>query len=117
MKMRTGKVHPMKPVGGTQFGTTVEKSDPAKFHGPGKTHGKTPANDVVAQKEGPTFTANRTHIPSTNADKMPKETKLLSSGKDSLFEMTDTACDLTASQHGSGEPTDRPYGLKKSYEK
>jgi len=112
-----GKIEPKKPIGGTQFGTTIEKSDPAKFRSGGKVSGKTPANDVVAQKVGATFTANETHIPSMDADKPPMATKILNSDGKWLFKPTDTACDLTASQRGSGEPTDHPYLLKKSYEK
>lgn len=110
------KIHPKKPVGGTQFGTTLSNSDPAKFKN--GSHGGTKSNGVVAQAKGAVFTENSTLIPSMNADKAPKTSKVTksSNGQIKLSEH-DTACQATATQSGSGGPTTRAYPLKTSYGK
>lgn len=102
---------PQKP------GPVFTKNDPAKFSGPGKTSGKTPSNGVVNEGEGPTITCNETLIPTPNADKPAKESKVISDRASHSFKPTDTAGDKTATQSGSGSPTDRPYPLATRYDK
>lgn len=110
------KIHPKKPVAGTQFGTTIHNSDPAKFKSGG--HRGSKPNGVISQHTGEVFTENSTHIPSMNADKSPRESKVAKEHSTSVkLSEHDTACKLTATQSGSGGPTDRPYGLKDSYGK
>lgn len=117
MKYPTGKFKAAKPV--TQAnGPTFDENDPAKFGNKGKTSGKTPSNGVVDEKVGPTFTENSTHIPTMNADKPAPMSKLIKADKSTVeIGEHETASDLTASQSGSGGPTDRPYALARSYEK
>jgi hypothetical protein len=110
------KIHP-RGIVATKPGPTVTKNDPAKFHGAGKTSGKTPSNGVVHEGEGPTITCNRTLIDSPNADKAPMKTKVVASRGDGPITLTKTSGDLTASQTGSGGPTNQPYCLQKSYPK
>ncbi len=111
------KIHPKKPVSQVT-GPTFTENDPAKFKGEGKSRGKTAANGVVDHARGPVFTENSTHIPTMNADKPAKESKVIKSGSKPEFADRDaTAEDLTASKSGSGGPTDRPYALKSSYPK
>ncbi len=96
-------------------GPVFTKNDPAKFHGPGKSSGKTPANGVVdGSPHGITFTCNETHIPTMNADKAPKESK--SMGEHKGEDPYEKSLAKNASDVGSsgGQPT---YSLKKSYEK
>ena len=116
MKMRTGKIHPAKPVSHAD-GPVNTINDPAKFPNKGKTSGKTPANGVVMEAKGPTFTCNETHIPTMNADKPAKEKELKNSRGRVDIKEHETTGDLTVTQRGSGEPTDRPYPLARSYEK
>ncbi len=99
-------------------GPTFTDNDPAKFPNKGTKRGKTMVNGVIAEAKGPTFTANETHIPTMNADKPPSETKV-KSDKPWFDPHThhESADALTASQNGSGSPTDRPYPLKKEYRK
>jgi hypothetical protein len=112
----SGKVHPGGIVPKAP-GPTVTKNDPAKFHGAGKTSGKPDSdNTIVSEREGPTLTLNRTHIPSTDADKSPKVSKQISE-RTGTYKPEDTACDKTASQMDGGGPTDRPYPLAKRYDK
>jgi hypothetical protein len=110
------KIHP-RGIVATKPGPTITKNDPAKFHGAGKTSGKTPSNGVVKEGEGPTITCNETLIPTPNADKAPMKTKVVASRGDGPISLTNTASQLTASQGGSGGPTDPPYALDKSYPK
>lgn len=89
-------------------------NDPAKFHGPGKSSGKTPANGVETRVPGPTLTVNSTHIPTMNADKAPKVSKAFGtkSGEDPHQKsLAKNASDVGS---GGGQPS---YSLKKSYEK
>lgn len=114
----SGKIHPTKPVGGTQFGTTIQKSDPAGLHGKSKGGGKTGSNGVVPHAVGPTYDVNKSHISMPNANKGPDMTKVLKTtqGRESL-KNHDTVCDRTASQSGPGGPTTPAYPLKTSYGK
>lgn len=113
--------HAGKPSGSdaivpTKPGPTVTLNDAAKFHGAGKTSGKTPSNGVVREGEGPTITCNETLIPTPSADKAAKTSKLIAA-RDGHFSPESTAGDLTATESGSGGPCDRTYPLARSYEK
>jgi hypothetical protein len=112
-----GKVSGSDAIVATKPGATITKNDPAKFHGAGKTSGKTPSNGVVDEATGPTITCNRTHIPTPNADKPAKSSKVIASRSGSSFRVPNTSGDLTASQTGSGGPSNKPYGLKTRYDK
>lgn len=96
-------------------GPVFTKNDPAKFHGAGKTSGKTGANGVINQGHGPTFTTNSTHIPTPNADKPAKPTKVISS-KDSADFLPEKGCSKDASTEGSSGGKNE-YELKSSYRK
>jgi len=100
-----------------KVGPVFDENDPAKFTNKGKAHGKTPANGVETQVHGATFTENSTHIPTMNADKPAKEKELSSKKWFDPHTDAESADALTASKGGSGSPTERPYPLKKSYEK
>jgi len=118
--MHKGKYEAKKPVGGTQFGTTIHDSNAGKFRNKGIKTGKIPVNGVEdGMPHGATFIENSTHIDTPNADKPAPESKLLKAEKGLVrIKDHDTSCDLTASQEsGNGGPTDRPYPLAKSYEK
>jgi hypothetical protein len=116
MKMPAGKFKAAKPVPHAD-GPVNTINDPAKFPNKGKFSGKTPANGVIMEAKGPIFTCNETHIPTMNADVPSKEKELKNSkGRVNISEH-ETTGDLTVSQRGSGEPTDRPYPLARSYEK
>lgn len=116
MKQRSGKIKPNGIVEQAN-GPVFDKNDPAKFHGAGKSSGKTSSNGVVAEASGPIFHENSTHIPTMNADKPSKEKGMGSAKGHVNIKDHDTACDKTATQSGSGGPTDAPYALAKSYEK
>lgn len=110
------KIHP-KGIVAVKAGPTITKNDPAKFRGAGKTSGKMDgAKQIVHQATGPTLTCNESHIPAMNAD-VPSKHKQLGERATGGFKPTDTATDKTASQHGSGGQSDRPYPLQRSYEK
>jgi hypothetical protein len=111
-----GKVDGTSAIHAQETGPTLIKNDPAKFHGAGKTHGKTPANGVIEQGHGAIFHCNETHIPTMNADKPPRDSKSIGE-KGGLFKPVEEAGHLTASQVGSGGPTDREYPLRKEYDK
>ena len=102
-----------KPV--TQAtGATFTENDPAKFKGEGKSRGKTMSNGVEDQSKGATFTCNETHIPTMNADKPAKESKVISDKKAPEFNpFGRKPCDA------NDEPvcTTPPYPLKKEYRK
>lgn len=100
-------------------GPTNTINDPAKFHGPGKSHGKIAANGVeCGPSGGVTFIKNSAAIGSfPNADKAPKSSKVEKEGGMEVFAITDTAKDKTASQEGAGGAHDRPYPLKDRYQK
>lgn len=116
MSMRSGKIHPAKPVN-YKPGPTITVNDPADFRNHGKTSGKTGANGVVKEAHGPIFVENSTHIPTMDADK-PADQKSMGQEKGRV-NLSDhkAATELTASMSGSGGPTDHEYFLKKSYEK
>ncbi len=112
----SGKFKAAKPIA-TAVGPIRTANDPAKFGNKGQRSGKDPANGIVPEAKGPTFTANETHIPSTDANKPAKEKELTSKKWFDPHETNDTAGEKTDSQSGSGGPTDRPYDLKKEYRK
>lgn len=120
--MARNVTHSGKPSGADAIvsqrpGETFVVNDHAKFDGRGKISGKTPANGVEEQGHGPTFTCNETLIPTPNADKTAKESKLIAS-RTGVFKPEDTADDKTASQpSGEGGPTDRSYPLRARYDK
>jgi len=115
MKMHTGKIK-AKGVVPHANGPTRTINDAAKFHGAGKITGKY-ENGVISQKAGAIFTENSTHIPSMNPSKHGSEKELKSNKSTVSIKEHMTTEDLTVTQKGSGEPTDRPYPLAKSYEK
>lgn len=89
-------------------------NDPAKFHGAGKSSGKTPSNGVETRVPGPTLTVNSTHIPTMNANKAPKVTK--SFGEKSGEDPHQSGTAKNASDKGTSGGQNS-YGLKKSYGK
>lgn len=93
-------------------GATFEENDPAKFNR-GSTRGKTMSNGVEDQSKGATFTCNETHIPTMNADKPAKGSKVISDKKAPEFNPH------SRKPSGSNEPmvTTPPYPLKKEYRK
>lgn len=95
-------------------GPVFTKNDPAKFHGPGKSSGKTPANGVETRVVGPTLNVNSTHIPTMNANKAPKASKGM--GSKSWEDPHQSGTAKNASDKGSSGGQNS-YGLKKSYEK
>ncbi len=104
----SGKVHPGGIVA-TKPGATITKNDPAKFHGAGKSSGKTPSNGVVNEATGPTITCNSTHISTPNADKPAKAAKVIADTQGSSFRVPCTANDV----RGGGAPD----ALKARYDK
>lgn len=109
-----GKIHP-KGIVEQAKGPTFTENDPAKFHGPGKTHGKTPANGVESGPHGTTFLVNSTHIPTPNADKPAKESKVIKTSDSAEF-VPDHECCKDASTEGTSGGKEE-YELKSSYEK
>lgn len=95
-----------------KVGPTFSENDPVKFSNKGKTKGKTAANAITSQKTGATFTENSTHIPSMNADKPAKESKVMKSGK--WFDPHEKSNPMNASE---GHTTPGKNDLKSSYEK
>jgi hypothetical protein len=95
-------------------GPTFTKNDPAKFKGAGKTSGKTAANGVVSQHTGVVFTTNSTHIPTPNADKPAKLSKVIREGKGDHLPAHGDSKDASTEGTGGGRPH---YPLKSSYEK
>jgi hypothetical protein len=85
-----GKINAGKPVGGTQFGTTIHDS---KTHAPtlrGSSttpKGKIPVNGVVSDSpHGTTFpSAGKEPFDTPDADKKPRATKVVSSGSKEAF--------------------------------
>lgn len=116
----TGKVKPNAIVeGGSQFGTTLHKSDPAKFPNTGRNQTKKRGGDNVSQgPHGVTFVENSTHVRTPSADVGIRHNKTETKNEPELktgeFETTGRQ---TASQKGGGEPTQRAYPLKRGYEK
>ena len=83
----------------------------------GKTEGKPASGDtVITEQPGPTLTCNDPALTQPNADVFPRISKQLAEDV-STFRPLETAGELTASQSGSGGPTDHPYFLEKSYDK
>ena len=115
----SGKIHPKKPVGGTQFGTTVQDSDPAKFSNKGKEHGKTESGStIVSQAVGPTFDCNDPAISFPSAEEYGKGKSLgqHTEGKFNPFTSKVNLVSQRTASAASGETTPS-YPLKKSYEK
>lgn len=93
-------------------GPTFTKNDPAKFgNGGGK---KTMAAKPVDHAVGPTQNVNSTHISTPNADKAPRATKVLSTGKGE----SPHAGSYAKNASDVGSSGGQPHGcLKSSYEK
>ncbi len=85
------KIHPGKPVGGTQFGTTFRDSDthaPTLTRGSNTTpKGKIATNGVVSDSpSGTTFErAGKEPFDTPDADKKPRGSKVVSSGSKEAF--------------------------------
>lgn len=94
-------------------GPVFSKNDPAKFKNGGRG-GKTRSNGVIDQGSGPVFTENCTHIPTMNADKAPKESKVVRSGKGDFLSKASDAKDASTEGTGGGL---RSSPLKASYPK
>ena len=108
-KIHPGGIETVKP------GPTFTKNDPAKFHGPGKTSGKTDGDSTIdRQRTGPTFTEHSPLFEFPNADTHPKSSKVIASSNTKGFDLTATAKTRIASG-GSGFNGDA--GLKASYPK
>lgn len=85
-----GKIHSGKPVGGTQNGTTLHNSTthaPTLRGSSTAPKSKIKANGVVGDSpHGTTFpSAGREPFSTPNADKKPRETKVVSSGTKEAF--------------------------------
>ncbi|HXS14429.1 MAG TPA: hypothetical protein VN734_17150 [Acidobacteriaceae bacterium] len=93
-------------------GPTITKNDPAKFRSGGGR--KSGTNGVIDQGTGPVFTENSTHIPTMNADKAPRESKVIRSGKGDFLPTRANAKDASTEGTGGGL-TSSP--LKASYSK
>jgi len=116
----TGKVKPNGIAeGGSQFGTTFCKSEPAKFPNTGRSQSKKRGGDNVSQgPHGTTFVENSTHVRTPNADVGLRRNKSESKSEPELTRGDhQSATRKTASQKGEGEPSDRSYPLKRGYEK
>jgi hypothetical protein len=109
-----GKIHP-KGIVEQAKGPTFTENDPAKFHGAGKTSGKTPSNGVESGPHGTTFLTNSTHIRTPNADKPAKLSKVIHSADSADFLPEHGDC-KDASTEGTGGGKNE-YELKHSYEK
>lgn len=108
-----GKIHP-KGIVPQKAGPVFTTNDPLKFHGAGKTSGKTPANGIESGPHGTTFLVNSTHIPTPNADRPAPESKVRKSGKGEDPHQPSTAKDASTEGTGGGLTH---YPLKSSYEK
>jgi hypothetical protein len=109
----SGKFKAAKPVPHAK-GPTYTENDPAKFKGAGKTSGKTPANEIIGQKEGPTFTANRTHIDVPDADRHPPESK--SRSEKAWFDPHSESKPVST-ENETVRTNISPNGLKRDYDK
>ena len=114
----SGKIHPKKPVS-YMPGPTIPQNDAAKFPNKGKEHGKTKSGStILPHAPGPTWTTDKTHVPSMHPSEYGKGKELSSKAEPKFNPMKSTVnlvCDRTASAK-SGETTPS-YPLKKSYEK
>ena len=115
------KIQPngIKP-GGSQFGTTIEHSDPAKFRNTGSSQKKkgSGGDTIMCGPHGTTFVEDSSHIKMPNADTRPKESKTISETKGTVSTKNrETAGSATVSQSGSGGPSTRAYPLSRDYEK
>lgn len=108
--------------GGSQFGTTIEHSKPARFPNTGasqKKKGSGVPEVIEGSPHGTTFLANSPAVdfPDRLAKDRRNKTESKSEPKFDPYR-TKGAQDKTASQKsGEGEAKDRPYPLKKDYEK
>lgn len=107
------KIHP-KGIVKHATGPVYTTNDPAKFSGAGKSSGKTPANGVETRVPGPTLTVNSTHIPTMNADKPAKESKVMGEKKGEDPHIKGSAKNASDTGSSGGQNS---YGLKKSYGK
>ena len=109
----SGKFKAAKPVPHAK-GPTYTENDSAKFPNKGKSSGKTPANEIISQAEGPTFTANKTHIDVPNSDRMPPETKSMTTKP--WFDPHAVSSPVST-EDKEVRTNIAPYGLKKDYSK
>jgi hypothetical protein len=106
--------------GGSQFGTTIEHSDPAKFRNTGSSQKKKGSGgDTIHQgPHGTTFVENSSHVSMPHADMRPKTTKDIGATRPKFeTSKSETAGEQTASKSGSEGPTQRKYPLSRGYEK
>jgi hypothetical protein len=102
------------PIVGKTFGEKRGKTE-GKFKATyGASHGT--GSTVVKEKTGPTITCNDPPLTQPYADVKPVISKQIAEDV-STFRPLETAGELTATQSGSGGPTDHPYFLEKSYDK
>ena len=108
----SGKIHPKKPIGGTQFGTTIHDSDPAKFPNKGKEHGKMDSSKTVRSQEvGATFTKNDPAISFPEASEYGKGKSMGQKSKPAFVPSEKPRSANDAPVHTGCDP------LKRSYEK
>lgn len=106
--------------GGSQFGTTIQHSDPAKFRntGTGQKKKGSGGDTIHCGPHGTTFVEDSSHIKMPHADKPPKGVKVISDSKQHLeTSKHETAGEFSASKSGSEGPTTRAYPLAREYEK
>lgn len=106
--------------GGSQFGTTIQHSDPAKFRNTGSGQKKkgSGGDTIMCGPHGTTFVVDESHIKMPNADRRPKAEKVIA-GSDQHLETSKhkTADEFSASKSGSEGPSTRAYPLAREYEK
>lgn len=105
--------------GGSQFGTTIHHSDPAKFRNTGssqKKKGSGTAQIMSGEPHGTTFQASTSHISLPSSAKMPKSSKTISESMGHMKPSESTA-QHTVSKSGSGGPSSPAYPLSRGYEK
>lgn len=94
-------------------GPTYTENDPAKFKNGGRG-GKSGTNGIVDHATGPTITENSTHIRMPDADRAPRESKVIRSGKGDFLPKAGNAKNASTEGTGGGL-TSSP--LKASYSK
>ena len=103
------KIHPAKPISQVP-GATFTENDPLKFQN-GGGHKMKAAKPDEDDSGGP-LRPNKTLIPTMNADKPPKQSKVMGTKK--WFDPHSEGKGLNATD---GKTTPTAYPLKKSYEK
>jgi hypothetical protein len=102
------------PIVGKTFGEKRGKTEGKFKPSYGASHGT--GSTVVTEKTGPTLTVNKPALTQPYADVKPVISKQIAE-EVSKFRPLETAGELTATQSGSGGPTDHPYFLSKEYDK